>query len=254
MIAFFPDAYPDELLYSRICRYHVRSGNCCNSFTMDDLYDKRTVHPDIEFLNRFTEDALKWICGDADLQTVIMSQTMFPFYVRFLQKDRRLKGLSSLLAQESVFYNHLGLPQTGARYLRYCPMCVSEDRERYGETYWHRVHQIQRMAVCPKHACYLENSEIRIASKTAPGFYDAESNVPQQMSAIMCENERELAFIRFVVNVAERPLDFETEMPIGLFLHRHLEGYYEGGSGLVVDIDRLYADYTAFYHVPKNIE
>ena len=116
MIAFFPEAYPDELLYSRISRYHVRSGNYCNSFTMDDLYGKRTVHPDIEFLNRFTEDALKWICGDADLQTVIMSQTMFPFYVRFLPKDRRLKGLSSLLAQESVFYNHLGLPQTGARY------------------------------------------------------------------------------------------------------------------------------------------
>lgn len=27
MISFFPMPYPDELWYSVICRYHIRSGN-----------------------------------------------------------------------------------------------------------------------------------------------------------------------------------------------------------------------------------
>lgn len=27
MIPFFPTPYPDELWYSVICRYHIRSGN-----------------------------------------------------------------------------------------------------------------------------------------------------------------------------------------------------------------------------------
>ena len=247
MIAFFPDAYHDELLYSRICRYHIHSGNYCSAFTMDDMYCKRTVHPDMEFLNRFTPDALKWICGDGDLQTVIMKQTMFPFYARFLPKERRLKALSSLLAQEPLFYNYLAIPQTGARYLRYCPLCTSEDREKYGETFWHRTPQIQRIRVCPKHTCFLENSEIRIASKTKPGFFDAESVVPQCTGATKCENEREIDFVRFVVRVGERPLDFETEMPVSIFLHDKLGEYFTGKSRLIVDMDRLYADYSEFF-------
>ena len=31
MIPFFPTPYPDELWYSVICRYHIRSGNPCNA-------------------------------------------------------------------------------------------------------------------------------------------------------------------------------------------------------------------------------
>ena len=247
MIAFFPDAYPDELLYSRICRYHVYSGNYCSAFTMDELYGKRTVHPDIEFLNRFTKDALDWICGDDDLKTVIMKQTMFPFYARFLPKERRLKALSSLLVQEPVFYNHLAIPQTGARYLRYCPACAEEDRALLGETYWHRTPQIQRIRVCPKHACFLANSEIRIASKTKPGLYDAESYVPLSTSVEVCSNEREIEFTKYLLTVGEHSIDFETEMPVSIFLHDKLGEYFTGKSRLIVDMDRLYADYSEFF-------
>lgn len=38
MISFFPVPYPDELWYSVICRYHVRSGNYCAKHTMQQLY------------------------------------------------------------------------------------------------------------------------------------------------------------------------------------------------------------------------
>ncbi len=247
MIAFFPDAYPDELLYSRICRYHIRSGNYCSAFTIDDMYGKRTVHPDMEFLNRFTADALKWICGDDDLKTVIMTQTMYPFYARFLPKERKVKAFSSLVGQEGNWSNLLCLPQTGARFLRFCPLCVAEDRDQYGETYWHRLHQIQRIRVCPKHGCFLENSEIRIASKTKPGLYDAESYVPLSTSVEVCRNERELDFTRYLVAVGGQPFDFETEMPIGIFLHDKLGAYFTTKSRLVVDMDRLYGDYCEFF-------
>ena len=56
MIAQFPTPYPDELLYSQICRYHIRSGNYCATFTVDDIYHHRTVHPDFLYLNAFTDD------------------------------------------------------------------------------------------------------------------------------------------------------------------------------------------------------
>ena len=38
MIAFFPEIYPDELLYSQLARYHSRSGYARYVFTVADIY------------------------------------------------------------------------------------------------------------------------------------------------------------------------------------------------------------------------
>ncbi len=39
--------------------------------------------------------------------------------------------------------------------------CVEEDRAEYGECYWHRLHQIPGVEVCPKHKTFLEESAVR---------------------------------------------------------------------------------------------
>ena len=62
MIAFFPEAYPDELLYSQISRYHQRSGYARFVFTAEDIYRTgKVTHPSIEFVNRYTDDAKPWL-------------------------------------------------------------------------------------------------------------------------------------------------------------------------------------------------
>ena len=38
MIPFFPAPYPDELWYSVICRYHIRSGNPSVKYSIRELY------------------------------------------------------------------------------------------------------------------------------------------------------------------------------------------------------------------------
>ena len=46
MIAFFPEIYPDELLYSQLARYHSRSGYARYVFTVADIYNnEKLVHP-----------------------------------------------------------------------------------------------------------------------------------------------------------------------------------------------------------------
>src|SRR6185295_9463170 len=35
---------------------------------------------------------------------------------------------------------------------------IEVDRERYGETYWHRLHQVPGVEVCPIHRAHLRNS------------------------------------------------------------------------------------------------
>ena len=44
---------------------------------------------------------------------------------------------------------------------KYCPKCALRDRECYGEAYWHRVHQLQGVTVCPEHGVPLIESAVR---------------------------------------------------------------------------------------------
>lgn len=60
---------------------------------------------------------------------------------------------------------HIGIYQSSsmdARRLRYCPQCFDEDIATYGEPYWHRLHQIPGIAVCPRHGCWLADTEITL--------------------------------------------------------------------------------------------
>jgi len=62
------------------------------------------------------------------------------------------------------------------KYLRYCPLCVAEDISNYGETYWHRKHQLPGYCYCTKHLTRIVDSEIPI-KLVANGFYPAFSEV-----------------------------------------------------------------------------
>jgi len=46
--------------------------------------------------------------------------------------------------------------------LKYCVLCAKEDISQYGETYWHRSHNLPEVLACYKHNCQLEvfNSNI----------------------------------------------------------------------------------------------
>ena len=58
--------------------------------------------------------------------------------------------------------------------LRYCPLCVAEDIFEYGETYWHRKHQLPGCYYCTKHLIRLFDSQITTKAAST-GFYPASS-------------------------------------------------------------------------------
>ena len=90
MIAFFPDAYPDELLYSQLARYYKRSGYVRYVYAVSDLYkNDTTVFPSFEFVNQYTPDAMSWIVKNKPWEQVIADHTMYSAYIRFLPKLRR---------------------------------------------------------------------------------------------------------------------------------------------------------------------
>lgn len=249
MIAFFPPIYPDELLYSQISRYHQRSGYARFVFTAEDVYRAgKVAHPSIEFVNKYTNDAMNWLTKETVWETVAEKHTMYPAYIRFLPPQRRKEAEEGIRTCNGNWKNLMCLPiLDDKRFLRFCPECASEDREKYGETYWHREHQVARVRVCPRHKIFLENSNIPIASKTTPGLFDAESNVPKNTVSRVCEKERELEFTQYVSEVFRQPVDLKNDYSTGAFLHSKLADIYKNKSGILRNIALLYEDYLKFY-------
>ena len=244
MIAFFPDIYPDELIYSVIARYHQRSGYARLVSTFDDVYQQKATIPSFEFVNAYTPDALTWITKNCSFEEVIMQQTMFPFYAAFLPLEKKKRAYDAMLKQEGNPSNFLGIKRTGARYFRYCPRCAYEDRARLGETFWHRAHQIQKLYICPFHGCYLQNTNIKISSRQSPALYDAESIVPYDCVSEDCLYiGGELA--RYVYDVLSSPVQF-VRSDIGGFLHYHLNKKYLVKE-IARDFSNLYNDFSEFY-------
>ena len=142
MIAFFPQIYPDELLYSQIARYHAHSGYSGLVFTMTDIYKNASLTlPSVQFVNQYTEDAMKWITKSESWDSIVEHHTMYPAYIRFLPKMRRIEAVSGVINGNGNWKKLMCLPILNEKnYLRYCPKCALEDRENHGETYWHRVY------------------------------------------------------------------------------------------------------------------
>lgn len=248
MIGFFPEIYEDELLYSLLCRYYQRTGYTKYIFAVDDLFMRRTVHLVIEWVNEYSPDAMDHITKRTDFETVVRNHTMFPAYTRFLPKERRNAALHSLLVCDGNYYNLVVNQKVKhKRFLRYCPICAAEDRERYGETYWHREHQIVHLDICPKHRCRLVDSNVPIRSKTTPGLFPAETEVPFGEEPVLCINERLVDFGRYVLEIFREPVDMESDVPIGSFLQSMLDENYVSGSGAKVYSTRLYEDYSDFF-------
>ena len=78
MIRYFPTAYPDELLYSQLSRYYVKSGYLAYIYAAEELYQRKAVRPDMEFVNPFTSVTLQMITKRMTMEDVIMKHTMFP--------------------------------------------------------------------------------------------------------------------------------------------------------------------------------
>lgn len=86
MIVFFPEPYPDELVYSLLARYYVKAGYLAFQYAVEDLYIHKYTNPDVEFLNelkpefldvitdKYQEDHVSWW----DCVDVISSSGYYP--------------------------------------------------------------------------------------------------------------------------------------------------------------------------------
>lgn len=168
LLSFFPTPYPDELLYSVLGRYHFRSGNISFRTTIKDLFGINTVSAAVDLPSHLNQ-----LCSRIahnpyfTPENLINKNTLLPFYAPFLPVERLRLIISDMKGSKgNSIHMRTGVMGCSIKmpvYLRYCPQCSEENKNKFGEVYWHRIHQVPGVFICIIHRCLLENSLVRMS-------------------------------------------------------------------------------------------
>ena len=198
-LTFFPTPYPDEILYSVLCRYHTRCGipsaNRTNRALWGNGYGKKLYLPD------GIENIAARIPQGAGLtaEYFIRECTIFPLLKPFLKQDK-CDELWDAMSNGSInTYNIVSFPRVFTlqrRYLAYCNQCVEYDTEVYGEPYWHRLHQLPGVHICPIHG--VPTIESGFAYSELHREYYPLQFVPS-------------SFVSYALDITEKLLDFAID-------------------------------------------
>lgn len=244
MIGFFPELYPDELLYSWFARFYVYSGYTSAASLYSALYDNKSVRPSIELVNNLSYDAVRIVKKYSSIQELAIEHTLFPEYGRFIAPDLREKLLTECDFMKGNWSNAVKLPLIEhKRCIRYCPLCAVEDREKYGEAYWHRIHQITKIKICTKHSVFLKDSCI-VIDKNLTRLKAAEVVVPEDTDYEQCDSKRIIELADYLEAVFHN--EKYSHKQIGKYLSSRLDGYNLRGNG-DRSMSALYEDYKSFY-------
>ena len=170
MIAFFPEPYPDELLYSICARYHIMSRNNDFRHTVEDLFGCRQACAVYDFPSRLAALCGRLPRGSSHTPaSLIRNHTLFPLYQPFLTDYSAGKIAKDMAASNrgGTIHCSIGVMTSSIkspRFLRYCPVCKESDITEFGEPYWHRAHQIANLRICHKHGSPLINSDAVISA------------------------------------------------------------------------------------------
>ena len=154
-IQFFIEPYPDELLYSIIARWHMRSGNGSASATRRQLFGSKSILSSSFYSNNNIYKIASKLPKDIiDVKQIILDSTLFKFHYRFYDKTEKEIFLEKFIAGNSS--NHgakmKGKAKKQKEYtIKFCPLCKKMELKTYGESYWHTSHQIPGITICPVH-------------------------------------------------------------------------------------------------------
>lgn len=153
MLTYFPTPYPGEWWYSVLCRYHVRSGHSKYATTISELYGGRPmVHGRLIPGGDCAAILSNLPPGVLSIDDVLANHTLLPYYTRFFTPDKKRQVWDALRAGHGSGITSIRTQMPdGTEGLKYCPTCYLLDTEKYGEPYWHRVHQIPLPPLCPMH-------------------------------------------------------------------------------------------------------
>jgi len=141
-------------------------GFSCHKIFLDELYQNRQIVAVTDLPSHLK--VLKSNIGNywsADIEDIIYHHTLFPLYAPFIGQLRKSSIFEAMQSDSGVgVHTRIGMVASKVQppsYLRYCPLCNVEMKNKYGESYWRRDLQISGIIYCPKHHCELLNSSVK---------------------------------------------------------------------------------------------
>lgn len=163
MLGFFPTPFDDECFYSLCARYAEIVNYPCHEKAIAELFNSRSLSIAVDLpssLNKFNEKL--GIQDKFSTQRIIEKHSLFPYYSPFLPKERATKLVSEMkFSTGEAVHKISGITAASIskpNKLKFCPSCALEEIDNSGILYWHRLHQLAGVFVCPKHLCFLENT------------------------------------------------------------------------------------------------
>ena len=254
MLTWFPSPYPDELFYSVLCRYYLSSGIKEHYLVKKQLFGTKagvkmaTLYPnaaDHAVLSRLPE-------GVFDGHNVILRHTPFAYYTRMYPATEREALVNDLLQGRGKTPTHLWRTFPKEDYaLRYCPLCIQEDTQIYGEPYYHVEHQIPLSSVCVRHKCRLKQIDVdnpRLALNNR--FYPL-GTVETDRETDMDVSPAELRVSELVREYWRLPASVSPPTCNNLYQTLLNSGYMTivRQSGIAVDKNKLYAALCDYHGV-----
>ncbi|TFI58415.1 hypothetical protein E2493_09780 [Sphingomonas parva] len=175
-VSYFPEIYPDELLYSVIARY-IRHTGVAQTAALDVLFGTKGAKPSYFLPTRLDAFVQRIPKGrEITVRRVALENTILPFYTAFRSPAYLEELLELMSGASSLFSQKVGAATgsaTRAR-LRYCPDCNDDALQQFGEPYWMRRHQLDTSLVCPSHGSLLVDSSVDV-SRNVRNYVSANS-------------------------------------------------------------------------------
>lgn len=244
-----PDFYEDELFFSWLSRVEVRNMFFSYSDTAKCMFGNPKTRVSFEFINALTPEFVEQVEQKKSISEIIQNHTMFPYYSRFWNDDRRTKAYDALAFMKSQRENVLSLPSSkdGQKKMYYCPVCVKNERITLGEAYWHRAHQIDGVYVCHKHKCRLISSDVVITTRKKYELMPAELHIPDKLPEPEGGTDKEILLAQYLFVLLNYNISNNTGN-LADFLHRRMNGTkYLNSSGSFIKAKLLYEDYLKYW-------
>lgn len=251
--AFFPQIYPDELIFSAVSRYHDRLAYRSARATARDLFNTSIVRVGFDLpggMGRLC-DSMPLNHNYSDIR-LITDHTLYRLYAAFMSPNRAAilrNDMSKRLGGAAQARAGTLTTKQKIEFLRYCSECVREDRERWDETYWHRVHNIPGVEICVTHNIFLESTDVRTARQASPEiFITADKAIDRTPSAgTKCTDPTLLKLAADLIRILKTQL---LSSGPDVNLNRYLQLLIRKGLATkrgIVSLTRLENDFREFY-------
>jgi len=258
MLPYFPPAYPDELLFSLLARFHRHVGETSPKRTLEALFGNRSVRAGVA-LQGHLQALSERLPPQRELtpERLLADFTLYPYLTAFQPADVRLAVRDALFRGHAEWVTvRLGLAASrvqGATALRYCPACRSEMLAQYGELYWRRDHQLTGVTVCPEHGVRLQDSTVCPGTIGQHSFVAAdEDNCPEVLLGDLDDASLQWMVAKRCGQLLRSPPAPMALQEWGGHYHQELRSRGFGKGNDRIDQRRLSRDFASWSGEPEN--